>query len=131
MYKLFCPIVALVALTAGCGSSHDDDHTHEGTASAAVCPTTQTLTYENFGKGFMQSYCLRCHSENVTGAARNGAPADHNFDHLDEIQGLKEHIDEHAAAGPTVVNTEMPPDAPLPTVDERRKLGEWLACDAP
>jgi cytochrome c5 len=109
----------------------DDDHDREGVPTESVCPTTQTLTYANFGRAFFDSYCQRCHAGTVTGAARMGAPADHTFDQIQDIQLLSEHIDEHAAAGPAGVNTEMPPGAPLPTEAERRQLGEWLACGAP
>jgi hypothetical protein len=41
------------------------------------------------------------------------------------------HVDETTAAGPAATNEGMPPDSPRPTRDERQKLGEWLACDAP
>ena len=51
------------------------DHPVVGTPTGAACPSPQTLTYDNFGRQFMTSYCLRCHSETVKGATRNGAPA--------------------------------------------------------
>ena len=80
----------------------------------------------------MEDYCTRCHSSALVGAARNGAPSDHNFDTLANIHDTAlEHIDEEAAAGPDHVNTSMPPSGPRPTEAERQKLGEWLACDAP
>ncbi len=47
------------------------------------------------------------------------------------IRDQLDDIDTIAAAGPDAVNTEMPPDTPAPTEEERRKLGEWLACGAP
>lgn len=119
---------ALVALSS-CGS--DSDSESEG-PSGAVCPTASSLTYDSFGRGFMEDYCTRCHSSALTGAARNGAPSDHNFDTLANIHAVPlEHIDEEAAAGPSHVNTAMPPSGAMPTEDERRQLGEWLACDAP
>ena len=113
--------------------SCDDDHDHEseGTPTQSVCPTPQTLTYANFGQAFFDSYCQRCHASTVTGAARMGAPDDHTFDQVQDIQLLAHHIDELAAAGPAAVNTEMPPDGAKPTEAERRQLGEWLACGAP
>jgi len=108
-----------------------DDDDDEGKPTESVCPTTQTLTYANFGQAFFTSYCQRCHASTVTGAARMGAPADHTFDQVQDIQLLAEHIDELAAAGPASVNTEMPPDGAKPTEAARRQLGEWLACGAP
>jgi hypothetical protein len=113
------------------GSPHDHDMTSIGPASGATCPTNSTLTYDNFGKDFMTKYCLRCHSSKVTGAARMMAPADHNFDTQAEIALLTEHIDQYAAAGPASTNVKMPLNGTKPTLDERKKLGEWLACEAP
>ena len=120
---------ALLAVigTASCGG---DDDNHAGAApSGAVCPSGSTLTYDSFGKDFMTKYCTRCHSSAVTGEMRNGAPSDHNFNTFAGIFVMADHIDEHAAAGPDAVNTEMPPSDPKPTEEERRKLGEWLACE--
>ena len=130
-----------VALGIGCGGDDDDGHgghSHEGDSghghepagpdSGAKCPTGSTLTYGNFGKEFMSKYCLKCHSSKVKDTARLGAPADHNFDTIEEIELYAEHIDQKAAAGPDSVNTSMPPANPKPTEDERKKLGEWIAC---
>jgi uncharacterized membrane protein len=117
-----------LAGTASCGSDdHDEDH--EGTASGATCPPGSTLTYANFGQNFMSTYCTRCHSSALTGDMRQGAPADHNFDTLAGILKMADHIDEEAAAGPNGVNTGMPESDPKPSEEERRKLGEWLACE--
>lgn len=114
-----------LALAAGCGG---DD---EGKPTGATCPTGSALTYGTFGKTFMTNYCTRCHASDRKGAARQGAPSDHDFDNLPAIQGLADHIGEHAAAGPSATNTDMPPGDPRPTLEERKQLGEWLACGAP
>lgn len=122
-------IAALALLLVACGE--DADH-QEGGPTGSVCPPDSTLTYETFGRKFMSDYCTRCHSSALSGAARNGAPSDHDFDTLEAIRATDPaHIDEHAAAGPERVNTEMPPTAPKPSVAERRQLGEWLACEMP
>jgi hypothetical protein len=135
-----------VALGAGCGDdhAHDDehgdhgDHGHPdagdhhdepvGPNSGAECPDNSTLTYANFAQGFFSSYCLRCHSSQLTGAARMGAPGDHNFDTLAEIELLSMHIDQLAASGPDSTNETMPPSNPKPSLADRKKLGEWMAC---
>jgi uncharacterized membrane protein len=115
---------------AGCGS--DDKDPVESKPTGSTCPTGSTLTYESFGRQFMEKYCTRCHSSSVSDDQRQGAPSDHNFDTLDNIHDTPaEHIDEQAAAGPNAVNTAMPPSDPRPTEAERKQLGEWLACDAP
>lgn len=116
-----------------CGDESGDHHGGGaiGPSTNATCPTPQTLTYQSFGQDFMGRYCLGCHSRSLTGAARKGAPDDHNFDTIDEVRGLREHIDQKSAAGPAATNTDMPRSDPRPTLDERKKLGEWLACGAP
>jgi uncharacterized membrane protein len=108
---------------------HDDEHSKPvGPPSMATCPDDSTLTYDNFAKGFFSEYCLSCHSKNVKGAARMGAPADHNFDSLAAIELLQDHIDQMAAAGDKQTNVTMPKSNPKPTLAERKKLGEWIAC---
>ena len=44
---------------------------------------------------------------------------------------MSDHIDETTAAGPAATNTGMPPDKPSPTLEERKQLGEWIACGLP
>jgi hypothetical protein len=117
---------AFVAVAGGAACGSDD---HGGGATGAVCPSGNTLTYETFGSNFMTKYCRGCHSSSKTGEMRQGAPADHNFDTLSAIRTFADHIDEHAAAGPNAVNTAMPPIEPKPTEEERRQLGQWLACE--
>ena len=128
----------MMAHEGGCGSDEEDDGDHDhdhdeevGPPTGATCPEGSTLTYENFGKPFMESYCLRCHSESVIGADRQGAPSDHNFDDIISIRGLAMHIDQKAGSGPDATNELMPENDPKPTMDERVQLSEWLACGAP
>jgi uncharacterized membrane protein len=115
-------LAAAIALAA-CGS---DDH---GGPTGSTCPEGSTLSYETFGQEFMDAYCTRCHASDLTGDDRNGAPLNHDFDTKAGILAVADHIDEQAAAGPDNVNTAMPPRAPKPTEEERRQLGEWLACE--
>jgi uncharacterized membrane protein len=119
----------------GCGKESEPEpepHHHEGGASGATCPQSGGPTEQTFGRAFLESYCLSCHGASVTGPARGGAPEDMNFDTLEEVREHAEHMDTHAAAGPSATNTDMPPSSsPQPTQEERRKLGEWLACGAP
>lgn len=102
-----------------------------GPATGSTCPQGSSLTYEGFAKPFMDRYCTRCHAIALTGAARHGAPSFHDFDTLFGIKAVADHIDETTAAGPAATNLGMPPDSPAPTLDERRQLGEWIACDMP
>ena len=117
---------SIVLAASACGDSEAAEE--EGTATASTCPSSSTLTYDNFAKPFMEAYCTRCHSSALTGAARHDAPLGHDFDSEAGILVVGEHVDAHAAAGPGAVNTIMPPEDPKPTEAERRQLGEWLAC---
>jgi cytochrome c5 len=131
----------LVALfLTGCGAPYGHDHHHhvhggiESEPSGATCPPGSPLTYETFGQPFMQRYCTGCHASSVAPAQRQGAPTNRNLDTLDGIRAVGlEHLDAIAAAGPNGINQVMPPYAhhAQPTYDERRQLGEWLACELP
>jgi uncharacterized membrane protein len=111
----------------GCG----DDGVQFGPPTGAECPDESTLTYGNFGEEFMSNYCVRCHSAEVSGADREGAPGDHNFDSAFEIRAFADHIDQKAGSGPDATNDLMPPDGAAPSMVEREQLAEWLACGAP
>ena len=80
----------------------------------------------------LTNYCTGCHSSELEGPARHDAPADHDFDTLDGIREVMDHIDQFAAFGPESMNANMPPyGSPKPSTEEREMLGEWLACGAP
>lgn len=126
---LLTAVLSFAASIGGCADDSDLDTEGEGVATLSTCPPDSELTYESFGREFMDSYCTRCHSSALSGAARNDAPVGHDFDTLDGVLAVAEHIDEYAAAGPAGVNTAMPPSAPAPSEESRRQLGEWLACE--
>ncbi len=114
------------------GGHNEGGHGHSGSTTGATCPPSNTLTAQSFGTAFLQAYCLSCHSQSVTGDARQGAPLGLDFDTLGEVHLQLPLIDTHAAAGPRATNTAMPPaQHPQPTQQEREKLGQWLACGAP
>lgn len=126
-----CGVVILAAWLTACGQK-DEAGQSAGQATGATCPDDSDVTYESFTRGFMQSYCTRCHSTSLRSSERQGAPSDHNFDTLEGLRDTEiEHIEQQAAGGPSGVNDAMPPTAPKPSDEERRKLGEWLACGMP
>lgn len=92
------------------GPAHDAGASGDGGACA--------LTYENFGKQFMTTYCVSCHS---------GAAAKHNvqLDTLAGVQKNKTQVKRQA-----VTTTVMPEANPKPMSAERQKLGQWLDCGA-
>lgn len=133
-----CCATALISLSTACGDDSSsgsdvdaavDEPGEVGTPSGATCPTDNTLTYDNFGKQFVEDYCVRCHSSELAGEKRNGAPKFHDFDTLEGIINVIDHMDEKAASGPDATNTVMPPDGAKPTSAEREDLGQWLACE--
>ena len=101
--------------------------------TGTTCPTDSALSYDNFGKHFMDTYCISCHASALTARQRRGAPSDHNFDTLAQVHATEpDHIDETTAAGPNNTNTQMPPaGSPTPSEAERRQLAEWVACGLP
>ena len=124
--------LALLGVACSDGAGDDGDGPRFENLSGATCPSDSSLTYDTFGRAFMERYCTSCHSASLTGAARQGAPSDHNFDTLEAChEAGADHIDQTSAAGPDRLNDSMPPIYPLPTNDERRQLGEWLACGMP
>ncbi|WP_164012725.1 hypothetical protein [Pyxidicoccus trucidator] len=120
--------------SGGCGS--DDHHPQADSehmrASGAVCPPGGGPTAQDFGRAFLETHCLSCHSASATEAAREGAPAGVDFDTPEAVRQWAEAIDAHSAAGPAARNTSMPPASrPAPSMDERVRLGQWLSCGAP
>jgi hypothetical protein len=112
------------------GEEPDHDAEEVGPPSGATCPSDNKLTYDNFGKAFMKDYCTRCHSSKLTKCEdRMDAPFGHDFDTFPGIIGVADHIDQMAGAGPDHTNRTMPPNGAKPSDDERKKLGQWLACE--
>jgi hypothetical protein len=126
----YLPAIVITLGLAACGG--EDTVPVFGPPTESVCPPNgTTLTYQNFAQEFMERYCTRCHSSQLEGAARQGAPSFHDFDTYFGIVGVADHVDETTAAGPAAVNLGMPPTDPRPTEAERLMLGEWIACGLP
>jgi len=92
----------------------------------AVCPPGGTeLTYENFGKPFMDRHCQSCHASGAPD--RHGAPSGYSFDDHESVVANAEHIYARSAGD----KASMPPGPDDPPQEERDALEEWLACGAP
>jgi hypothetical protein len=128
--------VVILALLAGCPSSPAP------TGTTCPDPDPMTLTYDNFGKPFMDKYCTWCHDSHLPLSKRNGAPLYHDFDTLEGVLEVPDHIDEQAGWGPKAHNDFMPGSrcpsvqgGPLdtnckqPTGEERTNLALWIACE--
>lgn len=90
------------------------------------CPEDSFLTYENFGWPHMLTFCTGCHSAGLPADMRQGAPIEVNFADIEDVRAQAERI--WVRAGDH--NASMPPVGPADE-EERRLLGEWLACGAP
>jgi hypothetical protein len=119
--------------TAGTAGSADEtagstgnDMGPWGNLDERPCPDDSFLTYENFGGPFILTYCTTCHASRLPADMRQGSPVEVNFDDIDDIRSQAERIWFRAADG----NSTMPPVGP-PDLDDRTRLGEWLACGAP
>lgn len=104
-----------VGFVAGCG---DDE---EG-VSLGDCPANSTAD-QTEGHTIVKNSCLSCHSTALTGSARNGSPADSNFDDFAWVRG------EPAEIYGRVKDGSMPPGTGLPAPDQE-KVRIWLACGA-
>lgn len=87
----------------------------------AECPVE--LSYTATAEPFVSKYCVTCHSESVTGSARNGAPEDVNFGDEADLFAHGTHITEY------VSDKMMPPSFALqPTTAERDAFVAWTKC---
>ena len=100
---------SLMLVLAACGTDRDPG-----------CPPT--VTYQTVGAPFVESWCRGCHSIDAT--TRQRAPADVNFDTLDEIRGRLFDVDG------TISERTIPP-AGGPSDAERTLMTTWLRCGAP
>jgi uncharacterized membrane protein len=120
-------VAAAAVLSLGLAACGDEG----GDPTGSLCAEGATDTWDSFGNQFFAFYCRDCHSNTKSGAERHDAPTDVNFDDLAQVKALTDEIDRWAASGPAATNTDMPPDDPRPSADERAQLGAWLACGAP
>jgi hypothetical protein len=119
--RFFIVLVALVLGLSACGREERELTPRE---TGSECPPQgEEQPSPEAGRKFIQDHCIRCHN------AQN--PDRQSLETIEAIREWAEVIDRVAAAGPLRVNTYMPPDDPVPTVAERRHLGQWLACGAP
>lgn len=76
-------------------------------------------------QGFVRTWCLPCHSAEVEGVDRQGAPAGVDFDTYAQVFAWREAI-EQRATGPDL---DMPP-VPGASDEAVARFAEWLACGA-
>jgi uncharacterized membrane protein len=123
----------LLAFVSFAACSSDDpagtDHpAAQGDASApdSGCPSPESVpTFGDLERGIL-TICRRCHSEQVVGEARNGAPEIINFDTYEQVASAAE------VASYMVQARIMPfPDGEGPTEEQRQALYQWTDCGKP
>lgn len=95
-------------------------------ATSLVCNQGTYLTYDNFGAGFLDTYCVSCHHSSLAEEYRLGAPLEVNFDTSKLAQLWRASILVKAASE----GATMPPNQNVPT-QERKDFADWLNCGAP
>lgn len=88
------------------------------------CADVPTVTYANFGRGFMTGNCQGCHASSAPD--RYDAPEEVSFDDVDQCWAWA--VDILAVA--TGSSPSMPPQGGV-TEDDRQKLEWWLTCAEP
>ena len=92
---------------------------------ADFCTDAPTFTNE-IRPTIVEEKCIQCHSEGLQGAARNGAPAELNFDTFDSTEPYLAQFADAISSG------REPPmglDPPLVTTAEERDLvSKWRMC---
>ena len=96
-----------------------------GCPEEQVCVQEPALTYETFGKGFMDQYCAGCHSSLYPEGHpnRTDAPGSVNFD---SYGGVLEHAERVYIAA---YDFRTMPPAGGPNEEELERLQEWLRCE--
>ena len=121
-YRLFIAscLLVFVAVGVGCGGwTRIEDY---------PCPNpdgTTKVTYKNFVKGFLDTWCNKCHAS--SSKSRRGAPITYIFDAYEIVLTVKQRIFIRSADK----NTTMPPGPDDPPEADRKKLAEWIVCGSP
>lgn len=115
------PTAAIFLLLAACdggdGSSTDQDPDDP----RAICKDAPTVTWENFGEGFIKEACQPCHA--TTAIDRHDAPPTVFFDTEDDVwRWAPQVVDVTTGEAPT-----MPPQGGV-SDEDRYLLEVWLTC---
>jgi uncharacterized membrane protein len=112
---------AVDSVGAGLETGTTDSVDTDTQITADECDAEPTVTWANFGQGFMLGYCQPCHAS--TAPDRHGAPVDVVFDTEADCITRAERIAARASGdAPT-----MPPGGGVPQAD-RALLEIWLSC---
>lgn len=101
-----------------------DDHVIGQSAPFVLtCLRDPPLTYENFGRALLNRHCNSCHSQDVRGNQRGGAPEGVDFDDWEMVLSWADRIEART------LDSTMPPSGGTLIAEERARLAEWLRCE--
>lgn len=92
----------------------------DGETGDTACADTPSLTWDNFGEGFMIQHCQSCHASESP--SRQGAPESVTFDTEEETLEQADRI-----RARVLESVDMPPQGGV-TDDDLQKLEWWLDC---
>jgi mono/diheme cytochrome c family protein len=112
-------VILFMALLVGCSASADDS-----TAGLGECPDG-AQTQAQSGQFVLFGTCAGCHSSQLSGDDRHGAPAGSDFDQPEVIGAMADLIYARAHAG-----TMPPPTSDVPRLSPAQveALRVYLAC---
>lgn len=105
---------SLACLALALGLAACSDSSTGITEQDIACPTDSTLTYANYGQAAITTWCLDCHNRERPVLSTQA-----------QVKAATSQIISEA-----VFSSAMPEDKDM-SLDERKKLGQWLRCGAP
>ena len=105
----------------GGGDDGDDGDDGGGDDTNDPCYDVPTVTYNNFGQGFMTENCQGCHAS--TTPNRYGAPDEVVFDTVEDCWDQADRVLSRSTGDAAT----MPPQGGV-SADDRTKLEWWLTC---
>lgn len=111
---------------AGLPSGAQHIRTRPIPSQSTACTDGTLLTYENFGEAFMSQHCVSCHSSQVTGSQRFGAPEGVDFDDRADVQRRLLSIQKIVAAPGRHLGRDFSMSA-----RSKAHVLKWLECGAP
>lgn len=109
-------------LVLACTPEPDDERRGKG-GDASDCDT-ELVGWDTFARGYLSTWCTPCHSSELVGASRSGAPEGVDFETWAGAALWAERI------GATSIDASMPP-AGGPSEEDRERILEWVECGAP
>ena len=104
-----------------CASQEETEDT-----AMALCQHTPSLSYANFGKGYIDFHCIGCHSADLPETHRVGAPLGVDFNTYDDVLHWADRIEARGTRFYSQPIT-MPPGGG-PTSSELDMFESWLTC---